>query len=72
MTQAEFVEIPTSSNSYIATACEDHLTVHNTGNDDVIVVHNTISQRVSIFDVKDAEILYGTIWYMEPIAKVRS
>ena len=72
VTQADFIQNPTSTNSgnYVATACEDHLTIYNTRNDDVTIVHNTIGQRVTIFDVNDAEILYGTIWYMEPIAKV--
>ena len=69
VTQADFIENPTSDN-HVATACEDHLTIHNTRIDDVTIVHNTIGQRVTIFDVNDAEILYGTIWYMEPIAKV--
>ena len=72
MTQADFIENCASTNSgnYVATACEDHLTIYNTRNEDVTIVHNTIGQRVTIFDVNDSEILYGTIWYMEPIAKV--
>ena len=74
VTQADFIENCASTNSgnYVATACEDHLTIYNTRNDDVTIVHNTIGQRVTIFDVNDAEILYGTVWYMEPIAKVRA
>ena len=74
VTQADFIEncASTNSSNYVATACEDRLTIYNTRNDDVTIVHNTIGQRVTIFDVNDAEILYGTIWYMEPIAKVRA
>ena len=72
VTHADFIQNTTSTKSgnYVATACEDHLTIYNTRNDGVTIVHNTIGQRVTIFDVNDAEILYGTIWYMEPIAKV--
>ena len=69
--QANFIENTSKTNEdHIVTACLDYLTVNNTSNDDVITIHNTIGQYVTMFDVDDTQVLYATNCYMEPVAKV--